>query len=395
MITPKVIKSQTEYETVLQEIGRLMELNPQPSTPEAEQLELFAVLVQNYESKNFSTELPDPIDAIEFRMEQQGLEPRDLIPYVGGRSKVSEILSRKRPLTLNMIRALHEGLGIPAEVLVKAAEPEIPEEPDWNRFPLREMIERGWVTSSFTDIKNFFTQLKPRGLSTVLYRKSDHVRSARKMDPYALAAWVTRIISVGLNLPSLPAYKPGSLDVSFMRELSKLSTRIDGPIAAQVYLADHGVPLVIEPHLSHTHLDGAAILVFKTRPIIGMSLRHDRLDNFWFTLMHEVAHIALHSGGDTLQFIDDLDTETPDDTLERQADDLAGEALIPKDAWFLSAARRLPSPEAAMSLATKLAIHPAIVAGKMRHERKAFRTLNNLVGHREVRKLFPEVKWKD
>ena len=95
-----------------------------------------------------------------------------------------------------------------------------------------------------------------------------------------------------------------------MRELAKCSIQDDGPSAACDFLAKHGIPLIIEPHLPHTYLDGAAILVFSDRPIIGMTLRHDsRLDNFWFTLMHELAHVALHSGQENTEFIDDLDIE--------------------------------------------------------------------------------------
>jgi len=135
--------------------------------------------------------------------------------------------------------------------------------------------------------------------------------------------------------------------------------------------------------------------VFSDRPIVGMSIRHDRLDNFWFTLMHEVAHLALHSGQENTEFIDDLDIEAKDDPKEREADELAGEALIPKTAWDKSPASRLRSPDAALHLAKALGIHPAIVAGRMRLEWKTFRLFNNLVGHREVRQEFPNITWRD
>ena len=111
--------------------------------------------------------------------------------------------------------------------------------------------------------------------------------------------------------------------------------------------------------------------------------------------MHELAHVALHSGQESTEFIDDLDVEAQDDPKEREADEFAGEALIPKAAWQRSPASRVPSPEAAQHLATTLGIHPAIAAGRMRHERKAFRLLNHLVGHRRVREKFPEIKWPD
>src|SRR4029077_694737 len=132
----KVIKTVADYETALAEIEKLIELNPKAKTADAEQLELLTLLVQNYEAKAFPKSLPNPVDGILFRMEQQDLTPRSLIPYFGSRSQVSEVLSRRRPLTLSMIRALHEGLGIPARVLIQeTSAPEHEEELDWNNFP--------------------------------------------------------------------------------------------------------------------------------------------------------------------------------------------------------------------------------------------------------------------
>ena len=114
---PKVIKTEAEYEMALAHLETLMEAKP--VTSHEEEMELFAVLIENYERENFPIELPDPIEAIKFRMEQQGLTRKDLEKYIGSQSKVSEILNHKRPLSIGMIRALHQGLGIPAEVLLQ------------------------------------------------------------------------------------------------------------------------------------------------------------------------------------------------------------------------------------------------------------------------------------
>jgi HTH-type transcriptional regulator/antitoxin HigA len=397
MLIPKVIKTKEEHESALAEIERLIDLTPRANTTEAEQLDLLAVLVKDYETKAFPLALPDPIDAIFFRMEQQNLAPRDLVPYIGSRSKVSEILTRQRPLTLSMIRSLHEGLGIPARVLLQepACDLVSEDEPDWSRFPVREMIARGWIQDSLNAVQKFFSDA-PSGIrGTVLLRKMRHVRSARNMDPFSLTAWLTRIIIRAHETPSLGSYNPRIINFEFMRELAKISSQKHGPIEARDFLARHGIPLVIEPHLPYTYLDGATIFVLKDRPVVGMSIRHDRLDNFWFTLMHEIAHVVLHSDQENSEFIDDLDLEAQDDPREREADDLAGEALIPKVAWLKSPASRLRSPDAALNLANHLGIHPAIVAGRVRHEWKAFRLLNNLVGHREVRGEFSEIKWPE
>lgn len=114
---PKVLKTEAEYEAALQTIETLMDAAP--GSPEEEELELFALLVEQYEAEHYPIAPPDPVDAILFRMEQEGLTRKDLIPYLGSASKVSEVLNRKRPLSLTMIRNLHEGLDIPADILLK------------------------------------------------------------------------------------------------------------------------------------------------------------------------------------------------------------------------------------------------------------------------------------
>ena len=95
-----------------------MENDPDLSSPEGEELELFSLLVERYDEEHYPMDLPDPVSAIKFRMEQQGLKNKDLIPYIGSASKVSEVLSGQRGLSLTMIRKLVEGLGVPTVVLI-------------------------------------------------------------------------------------------------------------------------------------------------------------------------------------------------------------------------------------------------------------------------------------
>ncbi len=121
---PKIIKTEAEYQSALRYLETLMDALP--GTPEEEELELFSVLIEEYEKENFPIGLPDPIEAIKFRMEQQGLTRKDMEQYIGSQSKVSEILNGKRPLSLAMIRALHEKLDIPAEVLLQKSERNLP-----------------------------------------------------------------------------------------------------------------------------------------------------------------------------------------------------------------------------------------------------------------------------
>ncbi|RFA24325.1 transcriptional regulator [Alkalilimnicola ehrlichii] len=111
------IRTDADYRATLAEIEALM--MAQPDTPEGDRLDVLVTLVEAYERDHFPLDLPDPIEAVKFAMEQRGLEPKDLEPMIGRRNRVYEVLNRKRPLTLNMVRSLHQGLGIPAESLIK------------------------------------------------------------------------------------------------------------------------------------------------------------------------------------------------------------------------------------------------------------------------------------
>ena len=116
---PKLIKTRQEYDAALARIDTLMDARP--GTPRGDELELLVALVELYEDQAYPIDEPDPVEAIRFRMEQQGLKPRDLVSYIGSRSKVSEVLSGHRGLSLRMIRSLSTGLRIPANVLVRDA----------------------------------------------------------------------------------------------------------------------------------------------------------------------------------------------------------------------------------------------------------------------------------
>lgn len=114
---PKVLKTEEEHQTALSKIESLMDA--EPGTSREAELELWSLLVENYEREHHAIDLPDPVEAIRFRMEQQGMRAVDMVPYFSSKSRVSEVLGRKRALTLPMIRALSAGLQIPAEVLIR------------------------------------------------------------------------------------------------------------------------------------------------------------------------------------------------------------------------------------------------------------------------------------
>ncbi len=113
------IHTQADYKTALKEVSTLIDMDPAVGTEQADRLEVLGTLVEAFEAKHYKLELPDPIEAIKFRMEQQGLKPKDLQPMIGGLNRVYEVLSKKRPLSLLMVRRLHAGLGISADCLIR------------------------------------------------------------------------------------------------------------------------------------------------------------------------------------------------------------------------------------------------------------------------------------
>jgi len=356
-----------------------MDFDPTPDSAESDELDLLAFLIEKYEEEAFPIDSPDPIEAIKFRMEQQGLIKKDLVPYFGSASKVTEVLNGTRSLSLNMIRKLSAGLGISADVLIK--EPcdkgAISKDINWDAFPITEMRSRGYFEGfkgSINELKEYsieklnqFLSSVPNGLylKPALLRTTAHLRSNDKeIDSYALWAWQVRVLQKA-QLEQLPVkYVKGTVDANWMKKLAQLSWSDQGPKLAKEFLNRHGIHLVIEGHLPKTYLDGAVCICASGNPVVALTLRHDKLDNFWFSLMHELAHIALHLDGSETWYLDNLDVEGGD-KVEQEADALAQESLIPSD-YFNSF--EMLDTSSVRQFAAALGISPCIVAGRIRHE---------------------------
>ena len=132
-----------------------------------------------------------------------------------------------------------------------------------------------------------------RAIATApLYRKNDSRRVNAKTDDYALRAWCWQVLAKARENQTDAEYQPGVVTPQFFREVARMSVREGGPIQAKDFLVRHGVNVEYVGHLPRTHLDGAALRLPNGKPVIGLTLRHDRIDNFWFTLLHELAHIG-------------------------------------------------------------------------------------------------------
>lgn len=392
----KVIKTEQQHQDYLERIHSLMLMMPPTRSEEHEELELLITIVEAYENSKYPIEPPDPIDAILFRMHEKGLKQVDLVPYLGTRSRVSEILSRKRPLTVSMIKALSIGLGISTDTLIgiNSDDNQSHEEGvDWSKFPLKEMINRGWISengnalkSSAEDIiKGFINQLGWQS-GSLSFKRTLSGDAYSPSTQYALYAWVSRVVQQARKKKSsLGIFDPNVLSASFLRDLAQLSWFEKGPLLAIEFLEKHGIAIIIEPSLKGTRIDGAALKDIDGQPIIGLSLRYDRLDNFWFTLLHEVAHIWKHVHNEET-FLDDLDASS-DDKKESEANRLAREAFIPRAVWKRSDAYISPTKENIDILSRELKITPAIIAGRLRRELGNYRLFADLIGQGEVSRI--------
>lgn len=399
----KVIKTDKAYEAALEQLEALMDLDPAPGTDEVDMIELLTLLIEKYEENVYPVELPTPVEAIKFRMDQQKLKKKDLVPYIGSMSKVSEVLSGKQSLTLKMIRSLHKNLNISAEVLLNERGADLPNTNfniQWEKFPLNYMWKNGWFinfTGSLHQVKAEAEELVSeflqranllQSVNQALYRRNRNKRTGVEMDEYALWIWQARVLIKAQKVNVSAPYTEEKLNEAFYDELRRLSTFSGGPKLAQEFLLQHGIILIIEPHLKKTHLDGAVMMTENNTPVIGLTIRHDRIDNFWFCLFHELAHLELHLKDlKKVVFFDDLDFNDGD-CQEEEADSKAIRELISEKDWYNRPA--YASPAAVKEYAKQIKIHPAILAGRIRREQNNYRLLSRLIGNGEVRKLFTE-----
>ncbi len=394
-----LIKNRDDYTRYLEEVEFLMDSDPAPTSPEGERLSLLALVVKDYEKQRFLFKKPSAIEAIKFVMDEKDLKQMDLVPYIGSKSKVSEVLSGKKKLTVSMIRALNKHLNIPAEFLIQEEESNKTrislENFNVEIFPLRKVCKAGWIKATTEEIKNkserliqkFLEPLGELTSQTPLFRRSFHTRVSTQQITGELSAWTAKLL-IEAKEKEIASYSREKISKSFLKDVAKLSVFDTGPLLTVEYLARHGIKLVILPPLENMGIDGACLLDEEGVPVIGLTLRYDRLDNFWFTLLHELAHVYKHLHESTRVYVDDTESFQSEDIVEKEADRLARESFIPRNIWKRSEAFTLQTKEAVIDFANSLNIHPAIVAGRIRYETSEFSILTNLLRQGTLRKMF-------
>lgn len=401
----KLLKTPEQHAEALERIGRLAARGEHLTPSQQDELEVLIALTEKYEKETQPVIPPTPLEAIRFRMEQMGYKQKDLAALVGGASRASEIMAGKRGLTTEMIRRLRDEWGIPADSLLGGATPDPePTAPapgavgayDPANYPLKQMYGRGYFPRYSGDWKSH--RKDPAELLQDLYQRGSGVRrelalcrqgggEKSKINPHALEAWQQRVLVRAAEQRDLPAYDSGALDGNFLRWLAGLSGLAQGPRLACGALEEKGIAVVIEPHLDQTHLDGAAMLGTGDRPVIGLTLRHNRLDNFWFTLFHEIGHVLKHLSVENPAILDvDIDRRKTG-VIETEADRFALDTLIPPDAWDAQV-RHLKLAAEIRAAAKRLCVHPAVIAGRLRREANDYRIHRTLVGNQQLKPIF-------
>ena len=265
----------------------------------------------------------------------------------------------------------------------------------WRQFPYKEMIKRKWFTMARGDdpvekVREYFFAAAGPQFVSAFHRKK--MRSGTVPNEYSLLAWQTRVLDQARRIVELGNISDFELDDRWIPDLVALTRRRDGPRRAQDLLAQKGIVLVTEKHLPGTYLDGAAMVDHTGRPVVGLTLRHNRLDNFWFVLFHELGHVFLHlMDGLRFDFFDEEETQESD-MVEAAADRFALDSLIPPDVWNQCLSRFALSEEAVQIDADSLGIDPSIIAGRIRKEQGNYTILSNLIGQKAVRLQFQEAR---
>ena len=331
----------------------------------------------------------------------RGWTQRQLADVLGVKEQQVQRYERDRYATISLgrLNAVSESLGIRISGLLKAAAPDVEPLSDFEEslepslYPLSVMNSRGWLGENINlrqmslsqkkgALAKFFAPIDFHEASVAMHKKT--IAAKNPQTQAALLAWQARVLWLASQRKgdSKPFTK---IDIEVLRQLVHLSRREDGPQAAVDLLLQHGVIVVFEQHLPKTKLDGAAMILDGRYAVIGISTRHDRIDNFWFVLLHELGHIMLHWGPLLRQGFIDEEVEKSDNGLEIEANEFARNLIVPDEAWNSSFVRYSQSPQVLKEFAAKWSVHEALIAGRVRFERNDYKAFSDMVGSGQIR----------
>jgi len=290
-------------------------------------------------------------------------------------------------LSIDMIRSLHEGLGIPyASLLARPRRTESVEEISGNA--LRRLNTLGFSLDR-DEIPQFIPLSLQNTAPSALLRKTRTQRAASKTDQGSLMLWQAAVLQRAEDLTLTSKFDRSQFTKENLRKLAKLSSKIGGIRRALDNLSNLGIAVVVMPSLPGTFLDGAAMVTSKNAPVVGLTLRYDRADNFWFTLLHELSHICLHYDilvdGHTA-FVDDMEIDS-DDVLEQEADTLAQESLIPSSILEQVVWSHASGLDDITTVSARALVPVTVVAGRWQRDHQNYKKFSRLIDRSSVRSL--------
>ena len=249
-----------------------------------------------------------------------------------------------------------------------------------DKLPQKELVRRGWMSS-----KDDLFSMTPLLQNIHLHRNNALFRKSDTSDIALCAAWESRVSTIAkIIVASQYIDKFQGVDKDYLRDIAKLSIEVSSITSLPAVLQKRGIILIYERALPGMKLDGVVFKIESGHPVIGISFRFSRLDNFWFTLMHELAHINLHMEFIDDPIFDDLECDSKE-TIELQANRLAKDSFVKRDLWRNCAAKYDRSDKAVIDFSKAIGIHPAIVAGMLQKELNEFQMFRKIVDKVDVR----------
>jgi len=373
------------------------------------QLRSLQTEIKNYEALKTGTVKSLSISAIsdlgqkliEARI-AQGLTQKELAIRLGMKEQQVQRYEKENYASASLERLIEisDALSVAVQLEIKLESPSKSDGTrsslgvDSSNFPIREIRARGWLNGIRPNLTKenlasaFEAFISPAlsNSSPALLRQGKRLNS--DLDENALLAWKARIIwrARREQLNNTPNFE----DLSWLKTFKDFTYQENGPALAVEYLRANGILVIFEKHLPRTHLDGAALLVDESIFTIALTLRHDRLDNFWFVLLHELGHIVQHRDSGLRSGFFDNDEVRATNELENEADEFAKSTLLSTETWLSSLIRFTQSNEQITEFAKENHISPAIVAGWIRRERSDYSIFSDLIGQGKVTNILRE-----
>ena len=254
-----------------------------------------------------------------------------------------------------------------------------------NHLPIKDLLSRGYISEDTQDVDALNILGSSIGQGGKLFRAGNLQENDKRSA--LINTWVSLVGNIAEKRTANP-FEKASFTKKWLLDFVKISQNPNKITELSSVLAEIGIILVIEPSFEGLGIDGVVSVNNNGNPVIGHSVRFDRLDNFWFTLLHELSHIYLHYDSISTPIIEDFESHGEDVVaIEKEADYFATNLVVPNSVWRRCDVIRKQTAKSVTALAKQLDIHPALIAGKFRYEKNRFEMFSDMVNEVSVRRI--------